>query len=110
MTDKIAKVSIVGAGMVNNPGVAATMFEALYEANINIKTYPNPATEMAYISAESTIRGYKMVDAMGRVILSEENVNVDMLELDVRGLAQGVYFINVTTDNGVASQRLTVVK
>lgn len=80
------------------------------EANINIKTYPNPATEMAYISAESTIRGYKMVDAMGRVILSEENVNVDMLELDVRGLAQGVYFINVTTDNGVASQRLTVVK
>ena len=36
VTDKIAKVSIVGAGMVNNPGVAATMFEALSSANINI--------------------------------------------------------------------------
>jgi len=35
-TDKISKVSIVGAGMVNNAGVAATMFEALYEAEINI--------------------------------------------------------------------------
>ena len=34
--DNIAKVSIVGAGMVNNPGVAATMFEALYSAGINI--------------------------------------------------------------------------
>lgn len=33
----VAKVSIVGAGMVNNPGVAATMFEALYEAGINIR-------------------------------------------------------------------------
>lgn len=33
---EFAKVSIVGAGMVNNPGVAARMFEALYEANINI--------------------------------------------------------------------------
>lgn len=36
ISDEIAKVSIVGAGMVNNPGVAASMFEALYEARINI--------------------------------------------------------------------------
>lgn len=31
-----SKVSIVGCGMVNNPGVASTMFEALYDSNINI--------------------------------------------------------------------------
>ncbi|MBQ4629560.1 MAG: aspartate kinase [Clostridia bacterium] len=31
-----AKLSIVGSGMVNNPGVASMMFEALYDANINI--------------------------------------------------------------------------
>ena len=36
VSDNIAKVSIVGAGMVNNPGVAATMFEALFDAGINI--------------------------------------------------------------------------
>ena len=35
--DKIAKVSIVGAGMMTTPGVAAKMFEALYDANINIQ-------------------------------------------------------------------------
>ncbi len=34
--DDMSKVSIVGAGMVNNPGVAAGMFEALYDAGINI--------------------------------------------------------------------------
>lgn len=33
----VSKVSIVGSGMVNNPGVAAMMFEALYDANINIQ-------------------------------------------------------------------------
>ena len=33
----VSKVSIVGAGMVNNAGVAATMFEALSDAHINIK-------------------------------------------------------------------------
>ena len=32
----VSKVSIVGAGMVNNPGVASLMFEALYDAGINI--------------------------------------------------------------------------
>lgn len=36
VSDNIAKVSIVGAGMINNPGVAALMFEALYNAGINI--------------------------------------------------------------------------
>lgn len=33
---QFSKVSIVGSGMVNNPGVASKMFEALYDANINI--------------------------------------------------------------------------
>ncbi|MDO4329421.1 MAG: aspartate kinase [Lachnospiraceae bacterium] len=33
----VAKVSIIGAGMLSNPGVAAKMFEALYSANVNIK-------------------------------------------------------------------------
>lgn len=35
-TKDVSKVSIVGAGMVNNVGVATKMFEALYNAHINI--------------------------------------------------------------------------
>ncbi len=34
--DQVAKVSVVGAGMVNSSGVAAKMFEALYSVGINI--------------------------------------------------------------------------
>ncbi len=37
VSKNLAKVSIVGAGMIDNPGVAAQMFEALAEANINIQ-------------------------------------------------------------------------
>ncbi|RKD34802.1 aspartate kinase [Lacrimispora algidixylanolytica] len=33
----VAKISIIGAGMSSNPGVAAKMFEALSSANVNIK-------------------------------------------------------------------------
>ena len=35
--DDVAKVSIVGAGMESHPGVASDMFEALFEANVNIQ-------------------------------------------------------------------------
>ena len=35
--DNCAKVSIVGAGMESNPGVASKMFEALYDAGIHIQ-------------------------------------------------------------------------
>ncbi|WP_295763256.1 aspartate kinase [uncultured Oscillibacter sp.] len=35
--DAIGKVSIVGVGLMSNCGVAAKMFEALYEAGINIQ-------------------------------------------------------------------------
>ena len=37
MEKNVAKVSIVGAGMMSNPGVAARMFECLYNEHINIK-------------------------------------------------------------------------
>jgi len=35
--DNIAKVSIVGAGMIDRPGIASTMFETLAAQNINIR-------------------------------------------------------------------------
>ena len=34
--ESVAKVSIVGTGMETHPGVAAKMFEALYDADVNI--------------------------------------------------------------------------
>ena len=35
--ENVAKISIIGAGMTGNPGVAAKMFEALASAHVNIK-------------------------------------------------------------------------
>jgi aspartate kinase len=37
VNDQIAKVSIVGAGMIDRPGVASTMFETLAQQGINIR-------------------------------------------------------------------------
>ncbi len=37
VNDNIAKVSIVGAGMIDRPGIASAMFETLAELGVNIK-------------------------------------------------------------------------
>lgn len=47
--EDISKVSIVGAGMVNNPGVAAKMFEALYNAGINIHMISTSETKVSVL-------------------------------------------------------------
>ncbi|MCR5445306.1 MAG: Omp28-related outer membrane protein, partial [Bacteroidales bacterium] len=80
------------------------------QANMKVVTYPNPTTEMAYVTTESTIRSYEMVDALGRKVMGSENVNADILELNVSSLSAGIYFITVTTDLGTATQRLNVTK
>jgi aspartate kinase len=55
-TDRaIGKVSLVGAGMKSNPGVAATMFEVLAAANINIEMISTSAIRISCIVAESDI-------------------------------------------------------
>ena len=36
VNDRLTKLSIVGSGMVNNPGIAAQMFEAIYHVGVNI--------------------------------------------------------------------------
>lgn len=50
--DKLAKVSIVGAGMVSNPGVAATMFGALAEDGINLEMISTSEIKTSCVIAE----------------------------------------------------------
>lgn len=49
----VSKVSIVGAGMMSNPGVAAKMFEALYNVGINIKMISTSEIRVTVIINES---------------------------------------------------------
>lgn len=48
----VAKISTVGAGMESHPGVAAKMFEALYDANINIQMISTSEIKISVIIEE----------------------------------------------------------
>jgi len=62
VNDQIAKVSIVGAGMVNNPGVAAKMFEALFNAGINIHMISTSEIKVSVlVDLDETDRAVKVV-------------------------------------------------
>ena len=51
--DKIAKISIVGAGMIDRPGIAATMFKTLADLGINIKMISTSEIKISCIVAEN---------------------------------------------------------
>ena len=63
----IARVSLIGAGMKTNPGVAATMFETLGAAGINIEMISTSAIRISCVVREADVVGAVSVlhDAFG---------------------------------------------
>lgn len=67
----VAKLSIVGAGMMSNPGVAAKMFECLYSQNVNINMIAT--SEIRITVLVSTRDAVKAMNAVHEAFgLSEE--------------------------------------
>ena len=63
--DKIAKVSSVGAGMIDRPGIAATMFKTLADLGINIKMISTSEIKISCIVAEDDAK--KAVEGLHKV-------------------------------------------
>ena len=53
--DSVAKVAIVGAGMMSNPGVASQMFEALFNYGININMISTSEIRITVLIAEKDV-------------------------------------------------------
>ena len=60
--EHVAKVSIVGAGMLGNPGIATRMFGALAEAQVNID-----AISTSEISISCLIKGSQLKEAANAI-------------------------------------------
>ncbi|MDG5786925.1 aspartate kinase [Evansella sp. AB-P1] len=60
--DNLSKVSIVGSGMVSNPGVAATMFNVLSEQQVSIKMVSTSEIKVSVVVPEADM--VKAVDAL----------------------------------------------
>ena len=70
---------------------------------------PNPATTQVQIHLTAgTLNQVMVQDQLGRTVLQTASLNGDVL--DISSLAAGSYVVRVTTESGVATQRLAVVR
>lgn len=63
--DKIAKISIVGAGMIDHPGIAAKMFKTLASLDINIKMISTSEIKISCLVEQS--RANDAVEALHKI-------------------------------------------
>ena len=70
-------------------------------------TYPNPATNVVTISNNDNIllTNVAINDINGRTIKTVAVSNLSEVELNVSDLSAGVYFMNVSTDSGIAVKK-----
>jgi uncharacterized repeat protein (TIGR01451 family) len=81
-----------------------------FNPQLGLTVYPNPASDIARVNAGAGILRIDLIDIQGRQMRQEVYINGldNTREIPVTGLAQGTYWIRVTTDEGVGTIPLMV--
>jgi hypothetical protein len=75
-----------------------------------ISIYPNPATENVFVKSDYTITSIEVLNYIGQTVYSKQNVSEKTQKVNVANLAAGVYFVKVTTTEGIKTVKITVTK
>ncbi len=76
INDNIAKVSIVGAGMIDRPGIASLMFETMAEQNVNIKMISTSEIKISCLVEKDD--AHRALEALHKVFELEGDVTADV--------------------------------
>lgn len=76
-----------------------------FETDDSISVFPNPAKNQISVNANNTIKSMQLFDVQGRII-NTSLVNDTKTNLDVSMYSNGVYFLQVTTDKGIKTQKI----
>lgn len=74
--DNIAKVSIVGAGMIDRPGIAATMFKTMGDLGVNIKMISTSEIKISCLVDKDD--AHKSLKALHKVFNLESEITADV--------------------------------
>ena len=88
------------AYIFNDPNLLGGLAD--YDGNINnIRFYPNPTQNNLNIESHTkTILNLKVYSITGALLQEINDVNKSLITLDISNYTKGVYFMNVTLDNG----------
>ena len=89
-----------------SPAVEATTTNLNSYLENNVTLYPNPAKEFVdvRIDGDLNVTGMEVYDVYGKLI-NTINVIDNTTHINVSGLANGMYFVRVTTEQGVVTKR-----
>jgi|GEM_PF-2390874 len=69
-----------------------------------VNVYPNPVKNKLFIEINDLkITRISILDYSGRLVKSRENINIK--QIDVSDLKQGIYILKVSTENGISTNR-----
>ena len=67
--------------------------------------FPNPAKEVINVQCTMyNVQSVEVIDVYGKVISTMDAYNASLLSINVSGLANGMYFVRVTTEEGVVTK------
>ncbi len=110
--DSDDKISVtIGAGSNNNDGNKFFYINAMRivpkEKTSGIKTveysvdiYPNPVSDMLYISAADAVKNIELYDTTGKKIMQEYDIDKNEIRLNLSHLKNGFYLLQSKTING----------
>jgi len=94
-------------------GLHTGVEDNIFTQNTQINIYPNPAMDEAYIDISLTSRQdaeMTLTDLFGHLIstFTLKEISVESINLDVKNLSKGVYFINLKTKDECLTRKLIV--
>jgi thiol-disulfide isomerase/thioredoxin len=93
-----------GAYSTYNACAAACVTTAINEDISNLSVYPNPVKDVLII--KGMYSSLEIYDIYGKLVLTAESAK----NINVSGLTSGVYMLNINTEKGTATQRITIAK
>ncbi|MCX6305233.1 MAG: T9SS type A sorting domain-containing protein [Bacteroidetes bacterium] len=73
-----------------------------------IMVYPNPASELVNIKSDYTITAIDAMNFVGQTVYTSRNVDSKTAQLNVTSFKTGVYFVKVSTTEGIRTVKITV--
>jgi hypothetical protein len=70
--------------------------------------YPNPANDVVNIVSSNDIKTIEVINYVGQTIYKNNSVNLKITKLDVASFNSGVYFVKITTTEGIKTSKITV--
>ena len=93
------------AATLNDPElnyVAIDLTSADENQASSLKLYPNPSNGQITIELEG-MQKVMVCNVLGQALLNKE-INIDHLQLDLSGFGNGLYWLQVTSQNGVITR------